>query len=172
MTPVRYIAIIVIAAALLGFLVFRIWNRPISPAVEMRQAPEVSLQDYVGQEVKLSDFRGKPLIVNVWATWCPFCAEELRSLATIQKEFGEKITIAAINRAEPPEAAKNYSDSLGLTEKITFLLDPDDSFYKSLNGFSMPETIFVDKSGAILFHKRGRMTEEELRRHIHNYFGF
>ncbi len=129
-------------------------------------APDFSLQDYNGETVKRVDFSGKPLVINSWAAWCPFCREELVDFAVAQKEFGDKVAIIAIDRAESQETAKKYTDELGVTETMIFLLDPSDSFYQSIGGFSMPETIFVDRNGHVAEQKRGPMEINEIRQKI------
>lgn len=125
--------------------------------------PDISLKNYEGNDIRLTDFSGKPLVVNSWAVWCPFCVKELADFALVQKEFGERVAIIAIDRAESRDAAKEFTDGIGVTDDLTFLLDPNDSFYQSIGGFSMPETLFVKADGAIHFHKRGPMTIEEIR---------
>lgn len=134
----------------------------------LKSAPNFELQDYNGNTVRLSDFANKPLIINSWAAWCPFCKKELVDFASVKKEFGDKIQIIAIDRAESLSRAKKYSDELGVTDDLIFLLDSKDSFYKSIGGFSMPETIFVNSNGDIEFHKRGPMEVEEIRDKINN----
>lgn len=134
--------------------------------VQFERAPDFALQNYDGKTVTLSDFAGRPLIINSWAAWCPFCGEELVNFATVQEEFGDKVVIIAIDRAESRETAKKYTDELGVTDDLVFLLDPSDSFYRSISGFSMPETIFVDKDGNIAEHKRGPMEIQEIREKI------
>ncbi len=133
-------------------------------------APDFSLQDYSGKTVRLADFAGIPLVINSWAAWCPFCRKELVDFAVAQKEFGDKVAIIAIDRAESRDIAKKYTDELGVTWDMVFLLDPSDSFYQSIGGFSMPETIFVDSKGNIVFHKRGPMDTEEIRAKIKELF--
>lgn len=132
----------------------------------VRPMPSLTFIDYAGQEIPLSQFSGKPVIVNAWASWCPFCVEELPDFISLQGEFKDKITVVAVNRAESLTNAKDYTDGRGLTEKLIFLLDPADSFYQAIGGFSMPETIFIDKEGKIVFHKRGPMDLEEMRRRV------
>lgn len=116
--------------------------------------------------MSLADFAGKPLVINSWAAWCPFCREELPAFAAVQEEFGDRVVIIAVDRAEPLETAKRYSDELGVTGKLIFLLDPDDSFYRSIGGFSMPETILVDREGNIREHVRGPIDAAELKRRL------
>ena len=134
--------------------------------VQIEKAPDFALQDYNDNTVKLADFAGKPLIINSWAAWCPFCKKELTDFVAAQKEFGDKVVIIAIDRSESLAVAKGYTDQQGITDNLTFLLDPSDSFYRSIGGFSMPETIFVDKDGNIVFHKRGPMDINEMREKI------
>lgn len=127
---------------------------------------DLKLKNYNGETVSLADFKGKPLVINSWAAWCPFCRKELPDFVAIKKEFGDKITIVAIDRIEPKETAKRYSDELGVTDDLIFLLDPSDSFYRFIGGFSMPETVFVNKNGDITTHKRGPMDINEMRQKI------
>jgi thiol-disulfide isomerase/thioredoxin len=133
---------------------------------QLQKAPDFALQDYDGKAVKLTDFTGKPLVINSWAAWCPFCRKELVDFAVAQKEFGDAVAIIAIDRAESREIAMKYTDELGVTDDLVLLLDPTDSFYRSIGGFSMPETIFVDRDGNIAERKRGPMDINEIRQRI------
>lgn len=137
-----------------------------SPSAKSDKAPDFHLQDYNGKTVNLSDFVGKPIVINSWASWCPFCRQEIPDFVTAQKEFGDKVVIIAIDRAESLGVAKGYTDQQGSTNNLIFLLDQPDSFYQSIGGFSMPETIFVDKNGTIVDHKRGPMDVDEIRQKI------
>jgi len=133
---------------------------------QFEKAPDFALQDYDGKTVRFADFAGKPLVINSWTAWCPFCRKELVDFAAAQKEFGDDVAIVAIDRAESRETAKKYTDELGVTNDLIFLLDPSDSFYQSIGGFSMPETIFVDRDGNIAERKRGPMDLNEIRERI------
>lgn len=132
------------------------------------KAPSFALQDYGGNEVTSADFPGKLLVVNTWATWCPFCVNELPDFGELQEAFSDEIVVIAIDRAEGLDRAKAFSDELEVTDRIMFLLDPRDSFYRSIGGFSMPETIFVDADGNIRLHKRGPMDFKEMRRIVNS----
>ncbi|MAF13277.1 MAG: hypothetical protein CMI53_00080 [Parcubacteria group bacterium] len=145
-------------------------NQPVVKEPKQDKAPAFSLQDYEGNTVSSTDFAGKSLIVNSWASWCPFCVDELPDFATIQSEFKDDIVIIAINRVESISTAKGFSDKLGVSGKLVLLLDPGDSFYQSIGGFSMPETIFVDTEGNIVEHKRGIMSLSQIRSKVNQYF--
>lgn len=135
-------------------------------STKSEKVPDFALQNYDGKTVRLADFTGRPLVINSWAAWCPFCRKELVDFVTVQKEFGDKVIVIAVDRAETRDIAKKYTDELGVTGDMVFLLDPGDSFYQSLGGFSMPETIFVDKDGRIVDHKHGPMDVQEMRERI------
>jgi len=126
-------------------------------------APTFTLHDYTGQSVSLADSHGKVRILNSWATWCPFCVNELPDFVRLQEEFGDEILVIAINRKESPERSSAYLESIGIEEKLTFLLDPDDLFYRDAGGIGMPVTLFVDRDGNTITTKRGPLTLEQMR---------
>lgn len=128
--------------------------------------PDLVLADYEGNAVRLGDFKGRVAVLNSWAVWCPFCRDELADFGRLQEEFKDEIVVVAIDRAESLEKAKGFTDSLGLPDKMVLLLDPGDSFYRGIGGFSMPETIFVDPAGHIRIHKRGPMDFNEMREKV------
>lgn len=125
-------------------------------------APDFTVKDYDGNEVNLSDFRGTPVFVNFWASWCPFCVDELPLMAEFQQEHeGEYVTLA-VDRAEGPERAKEYSDNLGVTDKMNFVIDDSDRVYIQYGGFAMPYSVFIDADGVIRDIKQGPLTRSEL----------
>jgi len=161
--------ILVIIVIFVGFLLLRSdegaepqENAENLPNDSYDQAPNFTLTDIDGNTVSLSDFEGKITVINAWATWCPFCVDELPDFVALQKEFGDEIVMIAINRQESLSKSRDYTDNLNTTDGMLWLLDPDDSFYKSVGGFSMPETLFVDVDNNIRIHKRGPMELEEM----------
>ena len=100
---------------------------------------DLTFVDYDGNTVALADFSGKPLVINSWASWCPFCVKELPDFVLLQKKFPEMVVIA-VDRRESLNTAKSYTDDIGITDDLVFLLDNSDSFYRSIGGFTMPET--------------------------------
>ena len=159
------IIIIIIGVSLVGF--FLLSNDATEQQEQqLNKAPNFSLEDYDGNMVVLSDFSGKIIVVNSWAVWCPFCKKELGDFARLQEEFKNDIVVIAIDRQESLKIAMEFTDSEGITHDLILLLDPSDSFYRSIGGFSMPETIFVDREGNIIIHKRGPMDFNEMKEKI------
>ncbi len=122
--------------------------------------------DLSGEPVDLQSFAGQVRVVNSWATWCPFCVEELADFQTLAAEIpdGEGVVIA-INRSEPAAKQQSFIDRIGALSDILFLQDTTDRFYDSIGGFAMPETIFYRADGSVAVHKRGFMTIDEMRQH-------
>jgi thiol-disulfide isomerase/thioredoxin len=164
-----FIVAIIIAVALIGLYLLQRGDITLPADTKPRSADSIfglTFLDYEGNEVSLNDFKGKPLVVNSWAAWCPFCKNELPDFASVQNTFGDQVVIVAIDRAESLETAKKYSDEIGVTDKLIFWLDSGDNFYEAIGGFSMPETVFIDKDGLIQFHKRGPMKVPEITKLI------
>lgn len=124
------------------------------------------LKDYSGKDVSLSDFKGKFIIVSAWASWCPYCKAEIENLSKLLEMYPGKLHIIAVNRAEPLSDAKTFSDTLQVSKDVRFLLDTNDSFFKEMGGFAMPETAFIDQYGHVLFRARGPMTMDEMTQKV------
>lgn len=139
---------------------------PRAGSVSFHSEYELVLKDYEGHDVRLSQFKREVLVVHAWATWCTYCADELKNLATLKKKYGDSIVILAPNRAESVQTAKPFTDALNLGDSITYLLDPDDAFYKSIGGYAMPETLFINDRGEVFFQQRGPMNIGEVEQKI------
>jgi thiol-disulfide isomerase/thioredoxin len=124
---------------------------------------EETFTDLHGESVSFESYEGKIRVVNVWASWSPFSAQELPLLEAAAKKYSEKdVVFIAINRNESKELATRYLETLGTFESITIVIDPVDGFFATVGGFAMPETIIFDTNGNIATHKRGNLTEQEL----------
>ncbi len=128
--------------------------------------PEAAYTDLSGNLVQIRDYRGKPLIVNSWASWMPFSQAELTLLGRILKEYEDKVSVLAINRMESKGVIQGYLSAYSFVPEVRILIDPTDHFYKAVGGYAMPETIFYSREGDIAYHMRGVLTEEVLRMHI------
>lgn len=122
------------------------------------------IETYDGESVDIQAFIGKPLVINSWAAWCPYCIRELPDFATLQQEFSGDVMVIAINRKESRRKANSFTQDLDIEGGLNYFLDKDDSFYRDVvKGFAMPETLFVNADGVIVKHKRGFMELDEMR---------
>ena len=146
---------IVITVALLVFIALRYkeaffnFLNPEAVAVN-RPAPDFTLPGLDGRSVSLSDYRGKVVVVNVWATWCPPCVDEMPSLEKLYQEFkNESFEILAISidsdgiTAVPPFLKKH-----GLTFPV--LLDSQATIRSSYRTTGVPETFIINKKGILV----------------------
>lgn len=116
-----------------------------------------------GTPVSLDMYKGKPLVINSWASWMPFSKDELHLLSDAKDTYGDQIEILAINRKEEIPMIRAFMSAFQIEEDITLLVDPTDHFYKAIGGQAMPETVFYTSEGVVSLHKRGVLTDEELR---------
>ena len=141
-----------------------------SPDVVLKAAFDSQLTDKKkGDEVKLNEFKGKIVLLNSWAAWCPFCIDEMPLFQKISNER-EDLVVLFIHRTktESIDKAKSYLDEFqnrGIPITDPVLEDPGDDFYTIYTPVAggMPITIIVDKDGVIRKKKAGPFTEEELR---------
>ena len=124
---------------------------------------EFMYTDLEGNQVSLIDYKGKPLIINSWATWIPFSQAEFKLLESVSASLGNEVTILAINRREDKATIKAYLDFIGNPQGIVFLSDATDNFYKVIGGYATPETVFYDRDGVIVGHMHGVLTADELQ---------
>lgn len=130
------------------------------------QSEEVVYTDLDGTIIDLKQFKGKPLVINSWATWVPFSKDELLLLEKVSATYKDSVTILAINRKEDTETIKAYMSIFGISGDVVFLVDPIDNFYTVVGGYATPETIFYNPDGTIHFYKHGVLTEEEVHKNI------
>ncbi len=119
--------------------------------------------DLDGNPVDLSVFKGKPLIINAWATWIPFSQTELPLLVRLKNTHGDAIQIVAMNRMEQIGIVRSFLATFAIPQNtVVILSDPTDHFFKVVGGYAMPETLFYTSDGVLTTHKRGMLTEAEL----------
>lgn len=146
---------------------------PIGPRISADVGNTVQdflLGDYEDQIISFQDYRGKAVVLNFWASWCPFCVEEMPLFEKVYQDFqGEDFEMIAVNRGESLEQARKFTDPMNLSYHL--LLDKADEVYNAYNLQAMPTTFFVDKNGVIQHIKFGAISEEELRSRVKKLLG-
>jgi thiol-disulfide isomerase/thioredoxin len=111
-------------------------------------APDFKLISLDKQEVSLSDFRGKPVLINFWASWCGPCRIEMPFLQEVYEEWNSKgLVMLAVNLQENPTTVKKFVENAGLTFPI--LLSPGNAVPLSYNVRGIPATFLIDADGVI-----------------------
>jgi len=124
-------------------------------------APDFQLQSLDGQAVSLSALRGRPVLLNFWATWCGPCQIEMPFLqeAFDDSEWSEKgLVILAVNQGESPSRAKQFMERNDLSFLV--LLDTNFEVSEAYNASRIPVTFFIDKDGIIKDKKIGPFTSQ------------
>ncbi len=110
-------------------------------------APDFTLKDS-DRTVSLHDLRGKPVLLNFWATWCPPCVEEMPSLVKLQGDMKGKITVLAVS-VDVDEAAYHKFLKDHKVDLLT-VRDPDQKTNEMYGTFKFPETYVIDKNGVVI----------------------
>ncbi len=144
--------LVLIGSISLSIIFFR--DHP-GPRVDLKSnvgvaAPDFGLRTLKGDYVKLSDYRGKVVFLNIWATWCPPCREEIPSIeALYQRLKGREFEMLAVSvDREGERVVRPFAEKYGL--RIPVLLDPDNKTYRLYGLTGVPETFIVDKTGAVI----------------------
>ena len=135
---------------------------------EDNPAPDFTVVDRNGAEVRLSDFRGKPVVLNFWASWCGPCKSEMPDFEEAWKKYGDKIHFVLVNLTdgsqETVESASAYIDGQGYTFPIYFDTAYSAAMAYGVNG--VPVTYFIDGDGNLVAYGQGALSAETLRRGI------
>ncbi|MGA9120110.1 MAG: TlpA family protein disulfide reductase [Bacteroidota bacterium] len=169
----RFLWITVTAIALLGIYIVLKGNSParglpLEPTVPstgaMGVAPGFHLTDIQGKTVSLADFRGKVVILDFWATWCPPCRREIPDFIRLQSEYQSKgVQIVGIALDEP-EKVKAFALNAGMNYPV--LLGNDDVSYQYGGISGIPTTFIIDRKGNIVQRFEGFTPKDEFEGEI------
>ncbi len=119
-------------------------------------APDFVISDFDGARHRLSEFRGTPVYVNFWATWCIPCLREIPEMQELLDRHKDELTVISVNRAEPLGRVEDFFDNiekLNGEPGVSFTvngLDPDDTLYNEYRGLGMPVSVFIDANGKVV----------------------
>lgn len=127
---------------------------------ESRSIPDVTLTDLSGRSVNVRSLSGKPMVINLWATWCPPCRREMPVLRDAQ-QANPDVTFVFANQRESAEAVRAYLESEGL-ELRNVLLDPAGAFPRHAGSPGLPTTLFYNGSGTLVDTRVGELSAATL----------
>jgi thiol-disulfide isomerase/thioredoxin len=129
-----------------------------NPLAEARAAPEFGLVALDGQECDLTDFEGRVILVNFWATWCPPCRKEMPALERLAQHFQvAAFEVVGVNVGESVERVRDFLQTLPVLPAFPMLMDPDGSVSQAWHARVVPTTWVVDGNGRMVLGAVGEV---------------
>jgi thiol-disulfide isomerase/thioredoxin len=126
--------------------------------------PSLVLTDLDGRPVALDDYRGAPLVVNFWASWCPPCLREMPDFEVVALERTGEIVFLGLNLRESAETARSLAERTGVTYDLA--LDSDGAAARAFGVMNMPTTAFVSAEGTVVEVHTGALDSQQLNARI------
>jgi len=128
-------------------------------------APKLNLEDLSGKPVSLDDYLGSVVLVNLWATWCPPCREEMPALQTFyEKHKSDGFVLASINQEETREVVEPFVKEFGLTFPVW--LDLNYQAQKEFKTNSLPSSFVIDRNGRVRLMWYGAISKKNLEKYV------
>jgi peroxiredoxin len=154
--------VIVLLVALVGLPTFDGWSMGSRVPTVGTQAEDFRLIDLDGKSQSLSQYRGKIVLVNFWATWCKPCTTEMPAMqASFDKLRDKSFVVLAINELEDDAKVREHIKQYGHTFPV--LMDRDNKVANQFGVFGLPVSVFIDQQGVVQeYIKGGLLTEEKI----------
>ncbi len=140
-------------------------NTPATGILPGQPAPNFTLTTLQGEPVKLSDYAGKVVMVNMWATWCPPCKAELPTIdAYYQEHSNDGFVVLAVNSQEAQSTVNTYISSTGFTFPV--LLDSRGDVMDLYNVRALPTSFIIDRDGTVRHIHTGEVSRQQLAQYV------
>ena len=169
MKPGRaWIVLAVLVTVLVGAMAIRSLS---SPAAVEHADLSFTLKDMDGKDVKLSDYAGKPLVVNLWATWCAPCRVEMPQLVELSAKYKARgVSFIGISIDDSPEEIRAFAKQFGVPYPL-LVGDGRDDVLSAMGYFGpVPMSIFIRADGIVALRMPGIATTSAWERHIEALF--
>lgn len=157
--------VVLAAASILGVMFLIVWlqSAKYEPLVVGREAPDFQLPDLNDKPLKLSDYRGKVVFLNFWATWCKPCTSEMPAMQTVYDQLRDKdFVVLAVNELEDEAKVREHIQQYKHTFPV--LLDRENQVANQYGVFGLPVSVFIDRQGVVQeYIKGGLLTEEKIQ---------
>lgn len=127
-------------------------------------APNFELKNISDEAVSFNEYRGKPVVLNFWATWCAPCRIEMPVIQNSFEFYEGELSVIAINNAESKEDVQAFVEEFGLT--FDFLLDPEAEIQRLYQISGYPTTFIIDSDGVIRVRHIGLISDDQLDQYL------
>jgi cytochrome c biogenesis protein CcmG/thiol:disulfide interchange protein DsbE len=162
--------VVVVAVA----VVVTVRYRPDAPSVrrisDERAAPTFAIPDLRDEAstVDLRAFRGRPVVLNFWASWCVPCRNEMPAFEAMRRRIGDRVAFVGVNHQDSRDDALELLGETGVGYPSGF--DPQGRVAQAYALYGMPTTVFISADGRILASRTGEMSESQLHLAIRDLF--
>ncbi len=174
-SPIRFYAMLMIGVGLIaiGVTLFMLLNHAAAspddfstvPVEVDFASPDLTLTDLSGKTVSLDDYLGSVVLVNLWATWCPPCKDEMPALQTFYENYkADGFVLIAINQEETLETVQPFVEEFGLTFPVW--LDENYQAEREFNTMSLPSSFLIDRTGRVRLMWVGGVSEKFLEKYV------
>ena len=163
--------VVIVAVAVVGYNYLSENYEPetVTPPEDEREdlvkVIDFTMQNRNGETVNLSDFSGKPIVMNFWATWCGPCKSELPAFENMYQEYGDKVNFLMVNMtdgySETVEKCNDYIKEQRYTFPVYCDTNQDAAYKYGVN--SIPMTFFIDEELNVMGYYPGAMTQNTLK---------
>lgn len=150
-------SILLLSLALLGIGWIAVSKEPANQDIELSDlveapiagylAPQFTLSSTLGEEMALADYRGQPVVLNFWASWCPPCRAEVPHFQDASLKYNGQAVILGIDQGEPLPIVADFASAFRLSYPL--LLDQDSAVNRQYGVAALPTTVFVDANGVV-----------------------
>ncbi len=137
----------------------------LAPATVDFPAPQLVSTDLFGRQASLADYRGRIVLVNNWATWCPPCKAEMPELLSYyQAHSSQGFVVVAIEAGDAAQQVREFARNLGLTFPIW--TDPSSTFLDAFRNWGLPSSYLIDRQGTVRMAWAGEINRETLEHFV------
>jgi thiol-disulfide isomerase/thioredoxin len=136
--------------------------------VSGRALPDVQVDTFDGRQISLASYRGAPLVVNFFASWCVPCVKEMPDMQRIHDEFGDALGFVGVNVQDTIDDGKGLAERTAVTYDL--VRDPRGDLFTEVGGINMPTTLLVGPDGRIVELINGAVDADKLRGKLLDHF--
>jgi thiol-disulfide isomerase/thioredoxin len=124
--------------------------------------PVFALRDDRGAAVSLESYRGRVVVMNLWASWCPPCRAEMPDLQRLAAQYAARgVAVVGVNEGESPQRARAFADSLGI--RFPIWIDGAQRYGRTYAALGLPTTVILDRRGIVVRGYDGALTFAQMQ---------